>query len=145
MPERAYRGPEFCKLVNITYRQLDYWDRTNLLSPSTASAQGSGTVRFYSESDLHKGKIIRLLIDEGISMQRIRRIIAAMPEIPTEGFLLVGRSRVEVTNDIDPSKFDEPCLVVPLTYQVCDEPFEAGKTYDSGKTITASYSRVVLD
>ena len=31
--ELGYRAPQVCKLVGITYRQLDYWARTNLIKP----------------------------------------------------------------------------------------------------------------
>ncbi|HET9092928.1 MAG TPA: MerR family transcriptional regulator, partial [Acidimicrobiales bacterium] len=49
---KGYRGPQVCKIVGITYRQLDHWDRTGLVSPSLAAARGSGTQRLYSYRDV---------------------------------------------------------------------------------------------
>ena len=69
----GFRGPQVCKLVGITYRQLDYWARTGLLRPSIADARGSGTQRRYSYHDVLELKVIKQLIDAGISLQRSRR------------------------------------------------------------------------
>ncbi len=71
----GFRGPQVCKLVGISYRQLDYWARTDLLRPSIADAQGSGSQRLYSYSDLIELKVIRRLLDAGVSLQRARRAI----------------------------------------------------------------------
>jgi DNA-binding transcriptional MerR regulator len=71
----GFRGPQVCKLVGISYRQLDYWARTDLLRPSIADAQGSGSQRLYSYSDLIELKVIRRLLDSGVSLQRARRAI----------------------------------------------------------------------
>jgi DNA-binding transcriptional MerR regulator len=71
----GYRGPQVCTIVGITYRQLDYWARTNLLQPSISEARGSGTQRRYSYGDLLQLKVIKRLIDAGISLQQIRTAI----------------------------------------------------------------------
>ena len=55
--QHAFRGPQVCELVGITYRQLDYWARTGLLTPSITQAKGSGTQRRYSMRDLVELKI----------------------------------------------------------------------------------------
>ena len=73
--ERGYRGPQVCSLVGITYRQLDYWARTDLLRPSVTDAKGSGTQRRYSYTDLVKLKVIKRLLDAGVSLQQARRAI----------------------------------------------------------------------
>ena len=52
MSQDGYRAPQVCKLVDITYRQLDYWARTSLITPSIQSAHGSGSQRRYSFSDI---------------------------------------------------------------------------------------------
>ncbi len=67
-PEEGYRGPQVCSIVGITYRQLDYWARTDLLRPSISEAQGSGTQRRYSYLDLLQLKVIKRLLDAGISL-----------------------------------------------------------------------------
>jgi DNA-binding transcriptional MerR regulator len=73
--EEGYRGPQVCSVVGITYRQLDYWARTDLLKPSISEARGSGTQRRYSYSDLLQLKVIKRLLDAGISLQSARRAI----------------------------------------------------------------------
>jgi len=75
-PEQGYRGPTVCKLVGISYRQLDYWARTNLVTPSVRAADGSGSQRLYGFGDLVELRIIKRLLDAGVSLQRIREAIA---------------------------------------------------------------------
>ena len=71
----GYRGPQACKIVDITYRQLDYWTRTGLVSPSIQPAKGSGTQRLYSFNDLLQLKVIKSLTDAGASLQKVRQAI----------------------------------------------------------------------
>lgn len=71
----GFRGPQVCKLVGISYRQLDYWARTDLIRPSLADAQGSGTQRLYSYRDLVALKVIKSLLDAGVSLQTARKAI----------------------------------------------------------------------
>jgi DNA-binding transcriptional MerR regulator len=73
--ENGFRGPQVCKLVGISYRQLDYWARTDLMRPSLADAQGSGTQRRYSYRDLVALKVIKSLLDAGVSLQTARKAI----------------------------------------------------------------------
>ncbi len=75
MEEMGYRGPQTCKIVGITYRQLDYWTRTGLVSPSIQPATGSGTQRLYSFNDLLQLKVIKSLTDAGASLQKVRQAI----------------------------------------------------------------------
>ena len=75
MEQMGYRGPQACKIVDITYRQLDYWTRTGLVVPSIQAAQGSGTQRLYSFNDLLQLKVIRSLTDAGASLQKVRQAI----------------------------------------------------------------------
>jgi DNA-binding transcriptional MerR regulator len=73
MPEdTGFRGPTACSAAGITYRQLDYWARTKLVEPSVRSATGSGTQRLYSFKDILLLKIIKRLLDAGVSLQQIR-------------------------------------------------------------------------
>jgi DNA-binding transcriptional MerR regulator len=80
MPDEGYRGPQVCSIVGITYRQLDYWARTNLLRPSISDARGSGTQRLYSYTDLLQLKVIKRLLDDGVSLQRARQAIECLRE-----------------------------------------------------------------
>lgn len=77
MPDDVgFRGPTACSAAGITYRQLDYWARTGLVSPSVRPATGSGTQRLYGFRDVLLLKVIKRLLDAGISLQQIRSAIA---------------------------------------------------------------------
>lgn len=71
----GYRGVTACHAVGISYRQLDYWARTSLVVPSVRDASGSGTQRLYSFRDLVVLKVVKRLLDAGVSLQNIRRAI----------------------------------------------------------------------
>jgi DNA-binding transcriptional MerR regulator len=73
--EAGYRGPQACKIVGITYRQLDYWTRTELVMPSVQEATGSGSQRLYSFNDLLQLKVVKSLTDAGASLQKVRQAI----------------------------------------------------------------------
>src|SRR5882724_2751329 len=72
--ERGFRGPQVCSIVGITYRQLDYWARTDLVRPSITDAKGSGTRRAYSYRNLLELKIIKQLLDAGIRLEVVRDV-----------------------------------------------------------------------
>src|SRR3989442_9302242 len=74
----GYRVPDVCKLVGISYRQLDYWARTGLVTPSIREAGGSGTQRLYSFRDLVQLRVIKKLLDTGVSLQKVRRAVFYM-------------------------------------------------------------------
>jgi DNA-binding transcriptional MerR regulator len=76
--EAGYRGPQVCAIVGITYRQLDYWARTDLLRPSVTEARGSGSQRRYSYGDLVQLKVVKRLLDAGVSLQSARRAIECL-------------------------------------------------------------------
>lgn len=71
----GYRGPAVCTMVAITYRQLDYWTTTGLVRASVRDAGGSGTQRLYSFDDIVQLKVIKSLLDTGVSLQKIRSAI----------------------------------------------------------------------
>ena len=73
--ELGYRAPQVCKLVGITYRQLDYWARTDLMVPALQRASGSGTQRLYSFTDVVQLKVIKRLLDAGMSLKKIRSAV----------------------------------------------------------------------
>ena len=73
--EIGYRGATACAAAGITYRQLDYWARTGLVEPSIRSAGGSGTQRLYGFRDILVLKIVKRLLDAGVSLQNIRTAV----------------------------------------------------------------------
>lgn len=73
--EVGYRGPVAAGVVGITYRQLDYWARTGLVSPTVRPATGSGTARLYGFRDILELKIVKRLLDTGVSLQQIRSAV----------------------------------------------------------------------
>jgi DNA-binding transcriptional MerR regulator len=76
--EQGYRGPQVCKIVGITYRQLDYWARTDLVRPSVMDANGSGTQRLYSFRDLLELKLIKQMLDAGLALQSARKAVESL-------------------------------------------------------------------
>jgi DNA-binding transcriptional MerR regulator len=85
MPEDVgFRGPTACSAAGVTYRQLDYWARTGLVEPSVRAASGSGTQRLYSFRDVLLLKIIKRLLDAGVSLQQIRTAISHLRERGTD-------------------------------------------------------------
>lgn len=76
----GYRGPTACKAAGITYRQLDYWARTGLVEPSVRGATGSGTQRLYGFRDILVLKVVKRLLDTGVSLQQIRVAISHLRE-----------------------------------------------------------------
>ena len=74
----GYRGPTACAAAGITYRQLDYWARTGLVEPSVREASGSGTQRLYSFRDILVLKVVKKLLDAGVSLVNIRTAIGTL-------------------------------------------------------------------
>ena len=120
----GYRGPQACALVGITYRQLDYWARTGLLRPSIADARGSGTQRRYAYTDVVELKVIKQLLDAGISLQRARRAVECLraglgADLASANLVLVGKDSVLARSDgevVDLLKGGQGVLnIVPLS------------------------------
>jgi DNA-binding transcriptional MerR regulator len=76
----GYRGPTACRAAGITYRQLDYWARTGLVEPGVRSASGSGTQRLYSFRDILVLKVVKRLLDTGVSLHQIRAAVEHLRE-----------------------------------------------------------------
>ena len=76
----GYRGPIACRAAGITYRQLDYWARTGVVEPSIRGARGSGSQRLYAFRDILLLKIVKRLLDTGVSLQQIRTAVNALHE-----------------------------------------------------------------
>ena len=92
MAEQGYRVPEVCRIIGISCRQLDYWARTELVRPSIQDAQGSGTQRLYSFQDLVQLRVIKKLLDAGVSLQRVRKAVEYLGHIkaPATGVTLMS-------------------------------------------------------
>ncbi len=105
LPQDAgYRGPTACNAAGITYRQLDYWARTGLVEPSVRGAHGSGTQRLYSFRDILLLKVIKRLLDAGISLQQIRSAVTHLRKRGTDDLTRVtlmsdGASVYECTSN----------------------------------------------
>ena len=76
----GYRGTTACHAAGITYRQLDYWARTGLVEPSVRPATGSGTQRLYSFRDILVLKVVKRLLDTGVSLHQIRTAVTHLRE-----------------------------------------------------------------
>ncbi|GAA1097222.1 MerR family transcriptional regulator [Nocardioides dubius] len=102
--DAGYRGPTACNAAGITYRQLDYWARTGLIEPSVRGASGSGSQRLYSFRDILILKVIKRLLDAGISLQQIRTAVQHLRERGTDDLTRVtlmsdGASVYECTSN----------------------------------------------
>jgi DNA-binding transcriptional MerR regulator len=103
-PVDGFRGPQVCEIVGITYRQLDYWARTNLIRPSIADAKGSGSQRRYSYLDLVELKVIKSLLDGGVSLQAARHGVEYLrtkfgEDLASSTFVISGDRPILVTTD----------------------------------------------
>ena len=104
MAIEGFRGPQVCAIVGISYRQLDYWARTDLLRPSLADAKGSGSQRLYSYRDLLELKVIKQLLDAGVNLQKARRAIECLREglgedVTTANLVLASERSILVRTD----------------------------------------------
>ena len=77
---QGFSGPAVCRITGVTYRQLDYWARTDLVTPSVTPASGSGSKRAYAYSDLLEVKVIKSLLDSGVSLNRARQAVECLRE-----------------------------------------------------------------
>ncbi|MFM1788720.1 MAG: hypothetical protein RLZZ12_69 [Actinomycetota bacterium] len=101
--EIGYRGATACAAAGISYRQLDYWARTGLVEPTVRNATGSGSQRLYGFRDILVLKIVKRLLDAGVSLQNIRSAVAHLRERGIEDLARItlmsdGSSIYECTN-----------------------------------------------
>ncbi|MGD1011918.1 MAG: MerR family transcriptional regulator [Acidimicrobiales bacterium] len=146
MDQVGFRGPQVCNIVGITYRQLDYWDRTGLSRPSLAPARGSGTQRLYSYRDLLELKVIKQLLDGGVNLRQARRAIECLrdsvgEDLATANLVMVAGGSVLVQTGeqiIDLLRGAQGVFnVVPLA-GVVGEVDAAIHRIDSSRTSTVS-------
>lgn len=88
---RSYQSPDVCELADITYRQLDYWTRTGLITASGHATTGSGDARWYRDADVVRAAVVSALLKAGLTLAAIRQVI--------EDILTVEGSDAEITTD----------------------------------------------
>jgi DNA-binding transcriptional MerR regulator len=103
--DEGFRAPTVAKIVGISYRQLDYWARTKLVEPSLRRAEGSGSMRLYGFADIVQLKVVKRLLDTGISLHKVR---LAITEVRKQGDKLAdvtllsdGNTVYAVTSDAE--------------------------------------------
>jgi DNA-binding transcriptional MerR regulator len=100
-----YSGKKAAEIVGISYRQLDYWARTDLIKPSVSEAAGSGSRRAYSYKDLLELKIIKTLLDAGLKLEAVRDVFDYLrDQLGTDvasANLVINGSRSVVVRDGD--------------------------------------------
>jgi DNA-binding transcriptional MerR regulator len=99
--EEGFSGRRTAEIVGITYRQLDYWARTDLIRPTLADAKGSGSRRRYSYRDLLELKVIKSLLDAGIRLESVREAFTYLrnnlgEEVTSAKLVISGGSAVLV-------------------------------------------------
>jgi DNA-binding transcriptional MerR regulator len=104
--EDGFSGKRTAEIVGISYRQLDYWARTDLVRPTIADARGSGTRRLYSYRDLLELKVIKNLLDAGIQLASVRRAFGYLrdqlgTDVTTANLVISGNTPVLVRSDGD--------------------------------------------
>jgi DNA-binding transcriptional MerR regulator len=143
--ELGFRGPQVCGIVGITYRQLDYWARTDLVRPSITDARGSGTQRTYSFSDLVRLKVVKSLLDAGVKLQTARKAIDYLrddlgDDWATANLVLDGTNSVLVRTDdmlIDVVRKGQGVFnIVPLAHMM--EELDADVREHVAELLTAS-------
>ena len=97
----GYSGRQAAEIVGITYRQLDYWARTDLIRPSLVDAAGSGSRRRYSYRDLLELKVVKSLLDAGIRLESVREAFTYLREhlgedVTSVNLVISGRQSVLV-------------------------------------------------
>ena len=104
MTVEGFSGREAADIVGITYRQLDYWARTDLIRPSLADAKGSGSRRRYSYQNLVELKMIKTLLDAGQKLERVREAFQYIRDLGddlTSAQLVIAGSSVLLVKDED--------------------------------------------
>ena len=102
--QQGFSGTRTAEIVGITYRQLDYWARTDLVRPSLTDAKGSGTRRSYSYRDLLELKIIKQLLDAGIKLETVREVFDQLharvgDDITSANLVISGASAMLALDD----------------------------------------------
>lgn len=131
----AFSGTRAAEIVGISYRQLDYWARTELVRPSLADASGSGSRRLYSFRDLLELKVVKTLLDNGIDLKKVRAVFDYLrtdpdADIASANLLIRGSSVVLCDDDqlLDLVKHGQGMLNVALSLDGCRNELDAQLT-----------------
>lgn len=81
--KRGYRGTVASKIAGITYRQLDYWARKQIVEPSITPSHGSGSRRLYSFKDVVILAVSKRLLDAGVNLQNVTAAIGFLSQRST--------------------------------------------------------------
>ena len=123
MTSVSFSGAQAAKIAGISYRQLDYWARTNLIRPSAVDAKGSGSRRSYVYSDLLELKVDNNLLDAGIKLESVREVFTYLrnhvdTEIAAAHIVISGKAVVFCQGDqlVDVLRNGQGVLIVlPLS------------------------------
>jgi len=102
--DQGFSGAKAAEIVGISYRQLDYWARTDLVRPTVTDAAGSGSRRRYGYTDLLELKVIKSLLDAGIRLENVREIFSYLrdilgQEITSANLVIQGSTSVVIQSD----------------------------------------------
>jgi DNA-binding transcriptional MerR regulator len=102
--DQGFSGARAAEVVGITYRQLDYWARTDLVRPSLVDAAGSGSRRRYSYTDLVELRVIKSLLDAGIKLENVREVFTYLrddldADVTSANLVIQGSSSVVIQSD----------------------------------------------
>lgn len=105
-PVQSYRTPEICHLAGATYRQIDYWARIGLVTPSIHLGKGSGYQRAYSPGDAWLAIVCKNLLDSGLTLTAVREVLHEVAtrggvELPNGTVITIDRARLA-------ARFEEP-------------------------------------
>ncbi len=101
MSEQGFSSTRTAEIAGITYRQLDYWAREDIVRPALTKASGSGSRRLYSYRDLLELRVIKTLLDSGIKLQQVRKGLDYMrdqlgEDVTSANLVISGTSSVVV-------------------------------------------------
>ena len=104
MNEQGYSSKRTAEIAGITYRQLDYWARRDIVRPSLTRASGSGSRRLYSYRDLLELRVIKTLIDSGIKLQQVRKALDYLrgqlgEDVTTASLVISGTNSIVVNTE----------------------------------------------
>ena len=146
-PTTGFSGPQVCRLTGVTYRQLDYWDRTGLVQPSLVAAKGSGSKRTYAYADILEVKVIKSLLDAGLHLTRARQAVDCLrlnleAELASASLVLGENGSVLASSDgelVDLLRGGQgvfnivplSTVVAELTNSIANEPEKSQKAHRS--------------
>jgi DNA-binding transcriptional MerR regulator len=105
--DTGHSAPEVAKLTGATYRQLDYWDNTGIVRPSIRPAEGSGTTRRYSDDDVARIRAVMLLLECGVSLAAIRRVMQEEPAVAAEILARLAEQILGARSLLPPPRLEE--------------------------------------